>query len=80
MSGSITLAILSDIHYAGAGEQERGDDFEFRNLRNPMLRGALRAYRNLIWMRHPLRQNLQLDRFLAEVSNVDYVVVNGDYT
>jgi hypothetical protein len=80
MSRSITLAILSDIHYASAAEQARGDDYEFRNLRNPLLRGAFHAYRHLIWMRYPLRQNPQLDRFLAEVGDVDYAVANGDYT
>jgi len=80
MSRSFTLAILSDIHYASAAEQSRGDDYEFRNLRNPLLRAAFRAYRHVIWMRHPLRQNAQLDRFLAEVGNVDFAVANGDYS
>jgi hypothetical protein len=80
MSRSFTLAILSDIHYASAAEQARGDDYEFRNLRNPLFRAVFRAYRHAVWMRHPLRQNTQLDRFLAEVGNVDYVVANGDYS
>jgi hypothetical protein len=80
MPASFTLAILSDIHYASAAEQARGDDFEFREIRNPLLRAAFRAYRHVIWMRHPLRQNAQLDRFLAEVGNMDYVVANGDYS
>jgi hypothetical protein len=80
MPGSFTLAIFSDIHYAGAAEQARGDDYEFHNIRNPLLREAFRAYRYVIWLRHPLRQNAQLDRFLAEVGDVDCVVGNGDYT
>lgn len=80
MSRSFTLAILSDIHYASAAEQAQGDDYEFRNLGNPLLRTVFRAYRHVIWMRHPLRQNAQLDRFLAEVGNVDYAVANGDYS
>jgi len=80
MSRSFTLAVLSDIHYASAAEQARGDDFEFQDIHNPFLRGAFRAYRHFIWMRHPLRHNAQLDRFLAGVTNVDYAVANGDYS
>jgi hypothetical protein len=80
MPSDFTVAILSDIHYAGAAERARGDDFEFRDLRNPLLREVFRMYRHLIWMRHPLRHNAQLDRFLGEVGNVDYVVANGDYS
>jgi hypothetical protein len=79
MAQRFKIAILSDIHYAGAAEQARGDDYEYRDLPNPFLRQAVRAYRHFIWMRHPLRQGKQLDRFLAEVGHVDYVVANGDY-
>ncbi len=80
MSHSLTLAILSDIHYASAAEQARGDDYEYRRIRNPILRVAICAFRHWIWMRHPLRHNGQLDRFLAGVGDVDYVVANGDYS
>lgn len=75
-----TLAILSDIHYACDAEQARGDDYEYRSVRNPFVRAAFQLYRHLIWMRHPLRHNAQLDRFLTDVRDVDYVVANGDYT
>jgi len=75
----ITVAILSDIHHAGPLEQARGEDYEFRHIANPFLRFAARAYRQLIWLRHPLEQGRQLDRFLAEIGPVDYVVANGDY-
>lgn len=77
---SSTLAILSDVHYAGPAEQARGDDFEFRHVRNPCLRIAFRAYRHFIWMRHPLRHSGQLDRLLAEVGEVDFAIANGDYS
>ena len=77
---SLTLAILSDIHYAGPAEQARGDDFEYRTIANPFLRHAYHAYRHFIWMRHPLRHAGQLDRFLADVGEVDYVIANGDYS
>jgi len=77
--GAVTVAILSDIHYAGPLEQSRGEDYEFRLVANPVLRTLNRVYRHWIWMRHPLDQGRQLDRFLAEVGPVDYVVANGDY-
>ena len=73
------IAILSDIHYAGPTEATAGDDYETRDLEPPLLRLALRLYREHIWLRYPLRQNRQLDRFLAGVGNVDYVIANGDY-
>ena len=78
--GGITVAILSDIHYAGPAERARGENYEFHGIANPLLRAIARAYRHLIWMRHPLEQGRQLDRFLAEVPPVDYLVANGDYT
>ncbi|HEY1663175.1 MAG TPA: metallophosphoesterase [Verrucomicrobiae bacterium] len=76
----VTLAILSDIHYAGPAERARGEDYEYRVIANPLLRGAVCAYRHLIWMRHPLEQGRQLDRFLNIVPAVDHVIVNGDYS
>jgi hypothetical protein len=79
-SVNFSLAILSDIHYAGAAEQARGDDFEYRDVSNPLLRVAVHAYRHFIWTRYPLRHNGQLDRFLHEVGNVDLIIANGDYS
>jgi hypothetical protein len=78
--GNVTVAILSDVHYAGAAERARGNDYEFRTIANPFLRAVARAYRHVIWMRHPLDQAPQLDRFLAEVGPADYLVANGDYS
>jgi hypothetical protein len=76
----VTVAILSDIHYAGPGEQARGGDYEFRLIANPLFHAAARIFRHWVWMRHPLEQGRQLDRFLAEVPPVHLVVANGDYT
>jgi len=45
-----------------------------------LLRAAAGAYRHIVWMRHPLEQGRQLDRFLADIGPVDYVVANGDYS
>ena len=79
MPRSFTLALLSDVHYAGAAEQACGEDYEYRDIANPLLRHTYRTYRHFVWMRHPFRHNGQLDRFLGEVGAVDYVIANGDY-
>ncbi len=80
VSGPATIAILSDIHYAGNAERARGDDYEMRPVANPLLRAMLRTYRNFVWMRKPLEQAAQLDSFLEKVGPVDFVVANGDYS
>ncbi len=79
MSQRFKIAILSDIHYAGPTERTAGDDYETRDIHPPWLRFALQLYREHVWMRYPLQQNPQLDRFLAGVGSVDYVIANGDY-
>jgi hypothetical protein len=79
MSRDLRLAILSDVHYACAAEQTAGDDYEVRAISNPLLRLVLGLYRHHVWLRYPLRQNGQLDRFLAELGPVDFVIANGDY-
>jgi len=79
-SGKVTVAILSDIHYAGAAERARGNNYEFHAIANPVLRAVVRLYRWLFWMRRPLDHAPQLDRFLADAGPADYVVANGDYS
>ena len=80
MAETRTLGILSDIHYASAPEQARGDDYEYRDLRNPLQRVLLMLSRRFIWQRRPLRQNHLLDAFLREAGPLDLVVANGDYS
>lgn len=80
MSGEVTVAIISDIHYASAAERARGDDYELRAIANPFSRLFATAFRHMVWMRHPLDQGPQLDRFLAEVGSIDYAVANGDFS
>jgi len=79
-SGEVSVAILSDIHYAGPAERARGEDYEFRVIANPVLRTIARTYRHYIWMRHPLEQGQQLDRLPTETGSADYLVANGDYS
>jgi hypothetical protein len=74
-----TLAILSDIHYASAPEQARGNEYEIRGISNPLLKTFVSSYRYFIWQREPLKQNYLLDQFLSQVS-ADYAVANGDYS
>ena len=80
MSEAASVAILSDIHYASAAEQARGNDFEFRGLTNPFIRLFVRFHRRFIWLRDPLSQNYRLDRFIEQAAGYDYVVANGDYS
>jgi hypothetical protein len=80
MSDTCSLAIVSDIHYAGAAEQARGHDFEYRDLKNPFLRTLLRTHRHFIWLREPLQQNYLLDKFIERARGFDCVVANGDYS
>jgi hypothetical protein len=80
MARDYRIAILSDVHYASAAEQARGNDYEYRELGNPLLRLGIRCYRRFIWMRHPLQQNQLLDAFLDRVGSPDHVIANGDYS
>jgi hypothetical protein len=75
-----SIVIVSDIHNAGAAERASGQDYELRAIRHPLLRAVVRFYRHYYWMRHPLDQGRQLDRFLSLNVPADYLVVNGDYS
>ncbi|HET7624262.1 MAG TPA: hypothetical protein VFM25_03280 [Verrucomicrobiae bacterium] len=80
MSDLLTVAVLSDIHYASAAEQARGDDYELKAVSRSALRLLLRIYRRYFWLRYPLRQNHLLDQFLEKVGAVNCVVANGDFS
>ena len=45
--GGVTVAVVSDIHYAGAAERARGENYEMRAIPNPVLRTMARAYRHI---------------------------------
>jgi len=80
MPQTFRLGIVSDIHYASAAEQARGNDYEWRDLANPVLRVLVRAHRRHLWLRDPLNQNYLLDRFLEKAAGLDYLIANGDYS
>jgi hypothetical protein len=77
---SIRLGIVSDIHYAGAAEQARGNNYENACIPNPFLRLAVKMYRRFIWLHEPLQKGYLLDRFLQQIGEVDYLIANGDYS
>lgn len=76
----VRLLILSDIHFSGAAEQARGNDFNLRVIQNPAVRAFARFYNHFIWMRDPFARSPQLGRFLQAAPPADLVIVNGDYT
>jgi len=79
-AGTITLGILSDIHYAAPPEQARGDDYEYRAIPNLLARSLVHLHRRFFWLRNPLHQGYLLDRFLGQVGPLDYLVAGGDYS
>src|SRR5215471_601335 len=80
MTGIIRLGILSDIHYAGAAERARGNDYELGAVPNPVLRRCVYLYRRFFWMYRPLHQSYLLDRFLEQSPACDYLLANGDFS
>ncbi|MBM3879162.1 MAG: hypothetical protein FJ387_05515 [Verrucomicrobia bacterium] len=78
MSSYRLIHIVSDLHYAGPGEQAR-PGHEPQAIPNPLLRALVRAYRHFVWLRDPLAMNHLVDRFLDEADPADLVVANGDY-
>ena len=80
-NGPVRLALASDIHFAGPIELARGEDSDLLRIPNRLQRAALRAWRHWFWMRHPLRNNALLDRFLAQAraAGCEGAVINGDY-
>lgn len=80
MSRLVTLNVLSDIHFAAAAEQARGDDYEIAAVSHPLSRLLLKFHRRFLWLHQPLRQNHLLDQFLARAHPADAVIANGDYS
>lgn len=73
------LLVVSDIHYASAGEQARRG-YWASAITNPLLRAASEAYRHFIWLRDPLAHNHLLEKFFDRAGAHDLVVANGDYS
>jgi len=71
--------VVSDVHYAGAAEQARGD-YRHACIGSPTRRLMTRLYRRFLWLHDPFAHNQLLDKFLAAASTADLVVANGDYS
>jgi hypothetical protein len=80
MASICRLEIVSDIHYASAAEQARGEQYESAAISQPLLRFLVRLYRRYIWLHQPLQKNYLLDRFIQSSGQPDYVIANGDYS
>src|SRR6185437_2498595 len=80
-SKTFRIAVISDIHYAGAGERALCASFYARHrIKHPVVWIAARLYQHFIWLREFGGHNHMLDRFLDEVGPADLVVANGDYS
>ncbi len=76
----VRIAVVSDLHYAGPEERARGNDYEYRDLANPVVKALLRFHRRHLWLRNPLDRGYLLDRFLTAAQSADYAIANGDYS
>jgi hypothetical protein len=74
-----SIAVVSDIHYAGPGEIGRSGH-ESKAIGNPLLRGFVGVYRYYIWLRDVFAHNHLLEYFLDRVPPADLVIGNGDYS
>ena len=74
-----SLAVASDIHYAGAAEQARGE-YCLCAIGNPLQRLAIRLYRHYFWLRNPFAHNHLLDTFISQTAGADLAITNGDYS
>jgi hypothetical protein len=80
MPRACQIAIVSDVHYAGPDERQRGNDYEYRDLPSRWQRVVCRLYRRHIWLRAPMDHNHLLDRFLEASAECDHVFALGDYS
>ncbi|HEV2454689.1 MAG TPA: metallophosphoesterase [Verrucomicrobiae bacterium] len=77
----VRIAIVSDVHYAGAEERARCTNNRYwQQVKNPIVRIAARAFHHFIWLRDHGGHNNLLDEFLAAAGQPDLVVANGDYS
>lgn len=80
-SKNFRIAVVSDIHYAGAEERARCADFYVRQrIKHSAARITARLYHQFVWLREHGGHNHMLDRFLAAAGAVDLVVANGDFS
>ena len=76
---ALHLAVVSDIHYAGALERAR-NNYCLGAIGNPLRRLAVHCYRHVYWMRDSFAHNELLEQFINRAGHADIVVANGDYS
>lgn len=74
-----TVAIVSDIHYAGEGERARRHQKDL-HIANPLVRLGIGLFGHHVWLRDPMEQNHLLTQFLNRAPSTDIVVANGDFS
>ena len=79
MSKRFNIAVVSDIHYAGAAEKARGIQ-EIRVVENAAIRLLIQTYRRFIWLKDPMAYNHLLEVFNQRAIDADLAVANGDYS
>ncbi len=79
MADEYRVLVVSDVHYASAGEQARRG-YEIRVIRTWLQKVMVWLFRRLIWLKDPFGHNHLLDRFLAAGGQADLAVANGDYS
>ncbi|MEY2407407.1 MAG: hypothetical protein QOF48_77 [Verrucomicrobiota bacterium] len=77
--GPFRIAIVSDIHYAGAAETARGHSMLDR-IRSPFRRWLVRQQRHWLWLREPWAHNHFVQQFIREAAGADLIVANGDFS
>ena len=76
---SVSLAVVSDIHFAGPEERLRAGH-ESAVIKNPLLRVLVGVYRHHIWLRDVFAHNHLLDYFIEQGRDADWVIGNGDFS
>src|SRR5580700_2797466 len=81
MSRTISIAVVSDIHYAATEERARCVNFHlWRKVKSPAVRIVERAFHHFVWLRDHGAHNNLLDTFLAAAGQPDLVIANGDFS
>ncbi len=76
---AVTIAVVSDIHYAGPQERLRAGH-ESSAIHNGLLRLLVGFYRHHIWLRDVFAHNHLVDYFIEHAKGADWVVGNGDFS
>lgn len=70
------LLVVSDIHYAGPGEQAR-KGYHTRGIGNPLKRAAIHLWESSVW---DTDHNRVFDQFLTRDLDHELIVANGDFS